>query len=243
MVVLHVRDASRPSATSVHVLRRRVRYVPPAPHDLLFHFILIKLTRSSPPTTANFDQTTTPFRSVKYDEAASRKPPNTKPNGRAAVAGPSTKAGNANARRARRRSPSPSHDNEEDDESVEVPAPTRKTTRPKRAASREPEPVAPAKAKPAARGKGKGKAKAESVKDTSDDAMDIDNLENIREVEDESEGTHNVALTAPPVRKTQPRSAIAGQAAWKKQEARLREKIGRLEAQLTQVSYEVIVSL
>ena len=214
MVVLHVRDASRPSATSVHVLRRRVRYVPPAPHNLLFHFVLIKLTRSSPPTTANFDQTTTPFRSVKYDEAASRKLPNTKPNGRAAVAGPSTKAGNANARRARRRSPSPSHDNEEDDESVEVPAPTRKTTRPKRAASREPEPVAPAKAKPAARGKGKGKAKAEIVKDTSDDAMDIDN--DGTDGDDESEplpvqptrGKRPFKLTSLPVRRSTNENAL-----------------------------------
>lgn len=155
------------------------------------------------------------------------------------MAGPSFNPTNANAKRSRKRSPSPLQNTGEEDEPVEVPAPTRKATRPRRAASREPESVAPTKAKTASRGKGKGKAKAEVAKDASEDVMDIDNIEEIREADYETEGTHEIPLPPPPHRKSQAKSSVAGQAAWKKQEARLRERLARLEVQLSEVSFDL----
>ncbi|KAH8117176.1 hypothetical protein DFH11DRAFT_1724238 [Phellopilus nigrolimitatus] len=183
------------------------------------------------------DMTTTPFRVEKFTDATLKA---TKPNGRAAVAGPSSSKP-ASARRAPwKRSPSPVDGDEETEhanvsdeggtEVMEVPAPAPKRGRPKRGASREPEAVQPPKPKAAPRGKGKGKAKQEAARGASPEVMDIDDLEAIREhVEDEPQEVprHNVLPRNP----RNERASAGDVAIWKRREERFLKKIERSEKQ------------
>ncbi|THH10846.1 hypothetical protein EW145_g1046 [Phellinidium pouzarii] len=184
-----------------------------------------------------YDTNTTPYRVEKFTDAM-LKP--TKPNGRVAVAGPSSK--HAETRRGvRNRSPLLVEDGDETErvhesdgsglEVVEIPKdPPKKGRPPRRAASREPEnSAASSKSKNVQRGKGKGKGKAKPdvVREASPEVMDVDNFR--EEVENEPQDIPQPSL---PQLKLKQRRVSGEDLVSRKREERDRKKIERLQKQL-----------
>ncbi|KAI5121022.1 hypothetical protein M0805_005967 [Coniferiporia weirii] len=186
-----------------------------------------------------YDTNTTPYRVEKYSDATLKT---TKPNGRAAVAGSSSRPPGTRQETRRKHSSREGDDDETervpegdrrgDTEVVEVPAfAPEKGRLHKRAMSREPDhPPSSLKPRNASRGKVKVKAKPESAREAPPEIMDVDNMGEVRE-ESESE-LRELSLPSIPSLKLKEKQTFDGELVWKRREERDRKKIERLRRQL-----------
>lgn len=169
----------------------------------------------------------------------------TKPNGRAAVAGPSSKPPSKTRAKARKRSPTPQDDDvevEDEAEIAEAPAPPARRSRPKRAASREPAHVGAPRSRSAPRSKGKGKAKPNDARESSLEVMDIDNLEEIR-ADREGEAQEAPRPSSQQSWNLKQNQRHLESAAWKKKEERYKRELERLQKRCKDVCPGKIYSL